>query len=261
MPVDALGIPPGTLEALGLFAVRTSAMVLSSTVFTMGAAFTGYKLALIGALSLVLYTAVGEPIASNPDPWLYAAMGLREVLIGLFMGLVVQMVLLSVKVAGQLIGHEMGFAMAGQIDPESGVATPLVTRLYENLFLIGLLAVGGHGWLIQSLALSCERAPVGAIGIDGQMTATLLTLFTQMFGAGISFAAPVMVMLTLVSILIGLLTRAVPYLNILEISFTVRITFGLVGIYFFLPLVEPVMRGLFSQLNEALATGLDALGG
>lgn len=252
-------ILPGTLEAIGLYLLRTSAMVLSAPVFSMGTGFTGARIALIAILSAVLYAATGSPVEGAGEPLLFGAMAVRELLVGFAIGFTVQLATLAVRVAGQLVGHEMGFAIAGQIDPETGVQVPLITSIWESLFLVGLLTVNGHHWLVRALADSFRAAPVGELRTDGGLAGAVTDLFASMFRAGITFAAPIMVLLALVSILIGLLTRAVPYLNVLEISFTLRVLLGLVAILLFMPLLEPVLGQLYAALADGLRSGLDVL--
>ena len=80
-----------------------------------------------------------------------------------------------------------------------------------------------------------------------------------MFSAGIVFAAPVMVFLMLVSLLIGLLSRAVPQLNVLEVGFTLRVSVAMLAMFLFAPLLEPAMMRLYEGLILWLDRGLDAL--
>ncbi|MFT5284425.1 MAG: flagellar biosynthetic protein FliR [Planctomycetota bacterium] len=252
-------VPPGTLEALGLYLIRTTAMFISSPVLTMGTGFNGYKIALIVALSLVLYSVTGEPLVGLVDPVTFGGMAMREILVGLSIGFVLQLSILAVKVGGKMVGHEMGFAMASQVDPETGVQVPLITRIWENVYLVALISVNGHFWLLKALANSYERAPVGQMELGTGVVSVMSRLFGTMFAAGLTFAAPVMVLLALVSVMVGLLTRAVPYLNIMEISFSLRVGMGLVSIFLFSPMLEPVLNSLFVSLNAALDANLDAI--
>ena len=174
-------------------------------------------------------------------------------------GFVLQLSILAVKVGGKMVGHEMGFAMASQVDPETGVQVPLITRIWENVYLVAMISVNGHFWLLQALANSYERAPVGRMELGTGVVSVMSKLFGTMFAAGLTFAAPVMVLLGLVSVMVGLLTRAVPYLNIMEISFSLRVGMGLVSIFLFSPMLEPVLRSLFTSLNAALDANLDSI--
>lgn len=252
--------PPGTIEAFGLYLVRTSALVLGAPLLGAGAMFAGYKVALIGAISILLFSVSGSPIEGPVQPVEYALFVLREVMIGLSLAFVLQMVVMAVRVSSDMIGHEMGFAMASEVDPVQGFRTPLVTHLYETVFFLAVLAVNGHHWMLRALAESYKRAPIASIQFEAGLPEFVLNLFAQLFAAGLTFAAPILVLLTLVSAMIGLLSRAVPQLNILEIGFSLRIAAGLCAMLLFMPAIEPAIHGLLEMLMDGLALGLDTLG-
>ena len=245
----------GSIVAFGLYLVRTSALVLASPVLGNAAAFPGYKVALIAALAFLMHAATGAPLAEAVGPLAFAAMAMRELLIGLALAMVLQLVVLAVRVGGELVGHEMAFNMSGIVDPATGLSTPLITHLYEGLFLLSLLALDGHHLILRALAESFERAPVGAVHFPSSAALAVQGLFSEMFVAGLTFAAPVMVLLVLVSLLIGLLARAVPQLNVLDLGFTLRIVAGLLGMHAFAPLLAPAMEAL----HVAMADGLDLM--
>lgn len=254
----------GTLAAFGLYLLRSSALVLGSPLIGTGAAFAGYKVALIGLVSLVLFGVSGEPLAMGQGPGfvdapLYALYALREVAIGLFLAFVLRLVVMGLRVASDLIGHEMAFNMSNIVDPVSGVSIPLIAHMYEMLFFLALLGLNGHHWLFLALAESYERAPVGALAIHDGVPSVVVRLFSDLFAAGLTLAAPILVLLSLVSLLIGLLSRAVPHLNVLEFGFSLRIALGLGAMFLFAPLLEPAMNVLLTHLMGGLESGLDAL--
>jgi len=252
--------PPGTLIAIGLYLTRTSALVLAAPVLGSGTNFSGARLGLVGILSVLLFATDGSPIPGPVGPLTFGVMAMREVLIGLSLAFVLQAVTLAVKVAGELIGHEMAFNMSNLVDPVTGINTPLVTQVYDGFFLIGLLSVDGHHLLIRALSDSFAQAPVGAIGFNPSISASVQSLFGEMFAAGMTFAAPVLVLLVLVSLLMGLLARAVPHLNVLEVGFTLRIGVGLVAMFGFAPMLAPAMGRLYESLAVALDDVLVLLG-
>ena len=240
-----------------LVLARTGALVVASPVLGQGTGFAGYRVALIAFLSLLLFTALGAPVTVAPTE--LALMAVREVVIGIFLGFMLHLVLLAVRVAGELVGQEMGFLVARQVDPTSGVASTLVTNLYENVFLLVLLALDGHHWLLRSLERSFAFAPIGSVHLGERVGPTAIAMFAEMFRAGIVFAAPVMVFLVIVSVLIGLLSRAVPGLNVMEVGFTLRVLVALGAMFLFAPLLGPAMRHLHQDLLRWLERGLTAL--
>jgi flagellar biosynthetic protein FliR len=252
-------IPTEVLAAFGLVLTRTSALVVVAPILGFGTGFSGYKIAFTFLLSLVIFTALAEPLPAEVPPVTYGAMMLRELLIGVFLGFTLQVVLLSVRVAGEMIGHEMGFLMARQADPVTGVPSTLITNVYETLFLLAILMLNGHHVLVRSLGVSFERAPIGRLALGQDMAPTVQAMFAEMFSAGIVFAAPVMIFLMLVSLLMGLLARAVPTLNVLEIGFTMRVIVALSAMYVFAPLLESSIANLHEGFIRWLGRGLDAL--
>jgi flagellar biosynthetic protein FliR len=246
-----------TLAGFVLVLARTGALVAAAPVLGQGTGFTGQRVALTVFVSFLLFAADGQPVEAPAVE--LALMGLREVMIGIYLGFLLQLVLLAVRVAGEMVGQEMGFLVARQVDPTSGVASTLVTNLYENLFLVVLLALDGHHWLLRSLERSFAFAPTGRLALGERMSSTALSMFAEMFRAGLVFAAPVMVFLLLVSLLIGLLSRAVPSLNVLEVGFTLRVLVALLALFTFAPLMGPAMRALHQDLLRWLERGLVAL--
>lgn len=251
-------LAPGMIEAFGLYAVRSSALVVSAPLLGSGTRFEAYKVALILSIAVTMYT-VGERVIAPVEPLIYGALALREALIGLFLGYVLHLALLVIKVAGELIGHEMGFMIASQVDPATGLQTPLITSVYETMFLLTLLACDGHFLLLRALAASFDLAPIGILAFDQGFGALAGELFGDMFEAGLVFAAPIMALLFLVSLMMGLLSRAVPHLNVLELGFAVRILFALIVMYAFTPLLGPSIQRIFQAYQDALESALGAL--
>tara|TARA_R110002126_G_scaffold28577_1_gene95305 strand:+ start:14304 stop:15080 length:777 start_codon:yes stop_codon:yes gene_type:complete len=252
-------LSPGLIEGFGLYLVRTSALVLAAPLLGDGAVFQGYKIGLVGVLSVMLFAAAGAPAIGDVETFDYALLAAREVVIGLSLAFVLHTVMLAVRVAGELIGHEMAFNMSSVVDPSTGISTPLVTHMYETLFLLTLLAADGHHWAIRALAESYERAPIGHLGSVEGLPSFALNLFSQLFAAGLTFAAPILVLLMLVTLLVGLLTRAVPQINVLEFGFNLRVAAGLGGMLLFAPFLAPAMDVLLGHLMDGLEAGLNTL--
>ncbi|MBL8858659.1 MAG: flagellar biosynthetic protein FliR [Planctomycetes bacterium] len=250
---------PGTLEAFGLFLVRSSALVLSAPVLGSTTGFSGYKIALIMSVSFLLYSVHGEPLGHVLLPIEFGCLAMREILIGLALAFSLHAVMLALRVAGELVGHEMGFNMAAIIDPVSGLRTPIITQIYEAFFILGFLMVDGHQLLLRGLAQSFERAPVGTLDMGEDIPWLIERLFSQMFTAGFTFAAPVLIVLVSASLLLAFLARAVPQLNVNEAGFTARIAVGMLSLFVFAPLLTPGLHGLYAHFEKGMAAVLDAI--
>lgn len=254
-------LPPGTLEAFGLYLVRTSALVLGAPLLGEGITMQAYKVALIVLLAGVLYSTTGTPLAADLPAVAYAFLAVREVLIGFVFAFAMHLAMMAIDVGGHMIGHEMAMNMSSQADPVTGATKPMISNVYHTFFSLAILAVDGHHWLLISLKESFTRAPVGELAFSGEVTGVLMTFMREAFASGLAFAAPMLVLLTLVSVLIALLTRAVPQLNMMEFGFNLRVIGGLLAMFTFAPVITPGMNRVLELLMQGLTAGLDALEG
>jgi flagellar biosynthetic protein FliR len=249
-----------TIVAFVLCLVRAGALVMSAPLLGASISTASPKIALSLALAATLFGAADQPEVDAQGIALVALV-LRELVIGLFLGFLLQLSLMSIRVMGELLGLEMGLQMANQVDPVSGLSTPIVTRLYEGLALLAMLSIDAHHWLVMALFDSIERAPVGLAASTDGIAGVFMSMFSEMLGAGIALAAPFSVVMSLVTLLLGLLARTAPQVNVLELGFTLRIGIAMVAMLVFAPLLQPMLEGLFRAFSGWIDVGLDALGG
>ncbi|MEL6431326.1 MAG: flagellar biosynthetic protein FliR [Planctomycetota bacterium] len=252
-------LPDGLIEAGGLVLARTSAMLLATPLLGTGASFYGYKVSLVVAVSVAMVLSQGIALVEDLSWCHFGVLALRELVEGVGLALVLHLVVMAVRVGSEMVGNEMAFTMANSVDPASGESMPLLSRMNESLFFLALLSVDGHHWILRALAESWERAPLGEIVFSAGLPGTLIEIFSDLFSAGISFAAPILVLLAMVSITIGLIARAVPQVNVLEMGFSLRVGGGLAAIGLLSPTLAPAMETLLERFMAGLETGLDAL--
>ncbi len=252
-------LPPGLIEGGALFLTRCSALLLTAPLLGTAAQFHGYKVALVASVTVAIYAAQGMPMIEPTSGVHFGVLLLRELVLGLGLAFILHLTLLGLRIGSEMVGNEMVFSMASAVDPASGESLPLLSKMNETLFFLALLSVDGHQWLLRALAESFDRAPVGDLDFGGDLPAVLNHLFTEFFLAGIAFAAPVLVMLMMISVLIGLIARAVPQVNVLEMGFSLRVGGGLLALCLLSPTLSTAMTSLLEQFMSGLEAGLDAM--
>lgn len=252
-------LPAGLIEGFTLCLTRCGALLLTAPLVGSGSQVSGYKVALVTSVSAVLYMAQGMPLVETTSPVHFGLLLLREMLLGFGLAFILHLTLLGLRIGSEMVGNEMAFTMASAADPSSGEALPLISKMNETLFFLALLAVDGHQWLIRALAESYERAPVGMLDFGGTLPTVLVHLFSEFFASGIAFAAPVLVLLMMISVLIGLIARAVPQVNVLEMGFSLRVGGGLLALCLLSPTLSTAMTSLLEHFMAGLEAGLDAI--
>ncbi|HOJ14820.1 MAG TPA: flagellar biosynthetic protein FliR [Deltaproteobacteria bacterium] len=203
-------------------------------------------------LSMVLMPVVPRvPVGIDElDALTLLVMVIQQLLVGIALGLAVNVIFAGVQIAGELMGFQMGFSIANVVDPMTGVTAPITSNLlYVTAFLL-FFALGGHHQLIKGLFESFAIVPAsGVLAREGFFTSTL-AYASEMFVLGVKAASPVVGVLLLVNVAFAVLARAVPQMNVFLMAFPITIAVGLV----FLAVVVMMLPGLMeASLQKAQA--------
>lgn len=177
----------------------------------------------------------------------------QQILIGLTIGFVLQMVFAALTQAGEAIALSMGLGFASMVDPQSGVQVPVVSSYFVIMSTLLFLALNGHVALIELTLLSFQALPVGVEGVTREGLWALVSWGSTMFLYALLVALPAVASMLLVNLSMGVITRAAPQLNIFAVGFPMMIMLG----FILLLLTTPVLLPKFTEL---LASGFDLMG-
>ena len=204
--------------------LRISALLLAAPIFSLSAVTVRIRVLLALALSVMIYPMFDWPVI---DP--LSAPGLLEILnqlvIGVFMGLMLQIVTAAVVVSGQAVSNAMGLSMASLIDPNLG-NVPVIAQFLLILSTLIFVSLGGHAMLLALVIESFASLPVGRSLIDQIAYGQLVSWSSMMFLGAVLTALPVMVTLLFISVGLGVVTRAAPSLNIFSVGLPATIVAG-----------------------------------
>lgn len=167
---------------------------------------------------------------------------LHELLIGLGLGLAVNVIFAGVQIAGELAGFQMGFAIVNIVDPMTGVDAPVTSNLLYIVAFLLFLSFGGHHMLIKALVDSYYIIPVEAGFPDQKYLLAVLSYGTRMFLIGVKMAAPAIGVLLLLNISFALTARAIPQMNVFLMSFPLTIAIGLFFMIVIIRMMPPFMN-------------------
>jgi flagellar biosynthesis protein FliR len=242
---------------LGVLLVRPSALVAMAPPF--GGAYTPVlvKIGFSVILALVLAPAIAlPPVAGSVALVVIIA---REVLIGVALAMTVRLLLAGVELAGQLAGFQLGLMYAGTVDPQTGARDNAIASLYANLALFTFLAIDAHHVLLRGLARSYAWLPVGMGGVDASLAPLVAKMLGAVFVIGAQLAAPIVVVLLVVELALGLLTRAAPALNMMVIGFPIRLIAGLLVLAATISVVPGITQTVIPPLVDLMTRVARAL--
>jgi len=176
----------------------------------------------------------------------------NEALYGLALGLTASVVFSAVKLSGRIIERQMGMAMAQVMDPLTGERAQPLSSLLEMIFIILFLSANGHHLLLLIIARSYESFPLGRIPEISLLAGGVIKAGSVMLLAGLRMAAPLLAAFLLLMVVLGVLARVVPEMNILFISLPLRVGLGLLMVVIFLPLISKFVSEFAGWMGEVL---------
>ncbi|MGE3508774.1 MAG: flagellar biosynthetic protein FliR [Vicinamibacterales bacterium] len=239
--------------ALGVLIARPAMLISTAPVFggTFAPAHVRIGLAVLLALAMVPHTplpAIGSSVA-------IALIIAREMAIGLAIGLAMRALVAGAEMAGHLTATQVGFTYGAVVDPQSGVRNNVLAALYGNLATITFFAIDGHHALIRAMAASYAQLPIGGGGIDGSLVRSVMEMLGVVFVMGVRFAMPIIIVLLVVEVALGLISRSAPMLNLLVVAAPVRVIVGLLVVAAVVPAAPGLVRR-FSALLLELGSGM-----
>jgi type III secretion protein SpaR/YscT/HrcT len=189
------------------------------------------------------------------------ALFFKEALFGILLGFSAGLVFYGIQAAGNVIDNQRMLANAQIFNPGIGSQASLFGIFYYQLAIVIFLIIGGHHHLFQALAKSFEAVPlletpefganyVPVIALVMRLTADVLVISVQL-------GAPVVIAILLSDIILGLMNRVAPMINVFEMGFNIKGYMGVLMVYLSLPLVFQQMKFWFTHYMETVSKIID----
>lgn len=244
--MDPVRLVQDNLPVFLLVLARASAMFATMPIFG------GQNVpALARAGTILVMTVVVLPILPpQPDldlDWGFLAALLKEIGVGLVMGFAASFIFDGVTLAGELVGMQMGFGAAQMFNPQSERQIPLIAQFFFIVALFTFFALDGHHWLVVAFVKSFQVVPFGQLTVTGQLIQQILHLVSGVFLVAFILMVPVVGVLLLVDLVMAIVSKTIPQLQVIFLSFPIKIYVGLVTLALLLPFFVAYLRKVFAQ--------------
>lgn len=232
----------GWISSAALPFFRIGAFLLAAPIF--GTQLVSARIRILLALLITLVLAPNLPTMPTVDALSVQTYVLvaQQLLIGVAMGMAMQVFLQLFVVAGQLIAMHMGLGFASLVDPGNGVSVTVLSQFHLMLITLVFLSMNGHLAMLEIMAESFYALPVGTAFISNNALLALASSGGWMFASALLMALPAVAALMVINMSLGIVTRAAPQLNIFALGFPAMLLLGLCIIYItmngYLPLFD-----------------------
>lgn len=245
---------------LALILARVSAFLAIAPVLGGRAVPKLVKVSLALALSSFWFVSSGAAqtqtvFSLNQSPWLGLVLAVaREALIGGVLGYGFGLFLVPFRIAGEYIAQEMGLTLGSITDPTRSQPSTVFGEYFELAGTLLLLSQDVHHVFLAVLHKTFATQPLGG-GFVPVPVAVQLQALASVTEWGLLLAAPVGCCLFLTSLLLALLTRAAPQLNLMSAGFALRVLAGMVALLVLWPELVPWMLSVLHRSSSLLLGG------
>ena len=243
-----------------LIFARTLAFFVTVPLFSYRTIPTMFKIGFSFFLSLIIMTSMEAPVLEIDH--MYILLLIKEVAVGLAIGLIAYIILSAVQIAGGFIDFQMGFAIANVVDPQTGAQSPIIGQFFYMFAMLFLLSVNGHYLLIDGIFHSYQFITLeGFIEINGSFSEFIIVTFNKMFMIAFQMALPIVGCLFLVDVALGLIARTVPQVNVFVVGLPLKILVSFLVLFVFLSLYMMLAKFIFETMFITMRDLMEILGG
>jgi len=248
-------------RAFLLIAFRISGLAMTAPFFSNASIPRKVKVGLTVALAVVVFPTVDRSGLVVPDNTAgYLAAVLAEIAVGAVIGLVASLIFAAIQLGGFIAARQVGLAIAHIYDPFTRRQTSIVSQVYFFFALTVFLTAGGHHMILRTVAASFNVVPLAGFAPGQSLGAAVSTnMAGQMFAAAVKLSAPAVITLMMSTMVMAIIARTVPEMNIFNIGFAIRLGLGLGVLTLMMPALGSIFQVLFSNLGDNLRVLLEAM--
>jgi len=179
-----------------------------------------------------------------------------EVFLGLCIGMFSGFFVEIVKFAGHQVSQMMGLSMASVVDPTTSEDTEVVSELFHIVAILLILAINAHHFFVRIMYDTFFLIPVTAMNYDHAVVPQMISILTNIAVLGIRIAAPVLIIIFFVRIVVGIMNRLVQEADVFAVLLIVNIIVGLYILMHYWPYFATMTNLAYNMMQNQVLTVL-----
>lgn len=213
-----------------LIFARMSGMLVTAPLFSTFPVPMQVKVGLSASCAFLMYPFVIQHcnFITPKDLVSLSMLMFKEVAVGVLIGFAISLIFTAIEIAGQLISVEMGLSMASALDPVTHQNVPIVGQLYLFMASLIFISINGHHYLFSTVYDSFRSIPMDMNFVfSSHITEQLLIFSSKIFLIAFSVIVPIYLILFIVTVLMGIVSKILPQMNVFMLAIPVKIYIGL----------------------------------
>lgn len=178
-----------------------------------------------------------------------------NIAVGAMMGYMAQLILAAIEAGGDMINMQMGLSSAMVLDPTTSSQVSLVGRFFGIMGIIIFLKIGGAYWLFEAFQRSFEIFPIYSTSVPLAKIVNmdyLISMSSNVLYMGLQIASPVLLATLGQDIILGVISKTAPQVNVFQLSFLFKPVFGAAILIWILPMLVNVINDYFMTFSHII---------
>ena len=204
------------------------------------------------SLALILtigYIGMAHP-AKPPSDNCFILSLLLNYVAGALIGYIAQVILLAIDAGADMINMQMGLSSAMVLEPTMGSQTSILAKLISLMGICIFMEIGGMYWLFNAFIRGFEIFPIYATTIPLDQIVNLdylIKMTSNVLYMGLQIASPVLLATLGQDIILGVISKTAPQVNVFQLSFLFKPVFGAAIMIWILPMLINVITDYFQS--------------
>ena len=187
-----------------------------------------------------------DTLAGTTDSFILSI--LLNFAVGAMIGYLAQLILIAVDAGADMINMQMGLSSAMLLDPTTSSQVSILTRIMSLLGVLIFIHIGGIYWLLRAFMRSFEIFPLFATSVPLKELVNmdyLVKLSSNVLFMGLQIASPILLATLGQDIILGVISKTAPQVNVFQLSFLFKPVFGAAIMVWILPMLLDVISDYF----------------
>lgn len=200
--------------------------------------------------SIAFLIALSKPMELDIVNQVLLIVILKELMVGIIIGFISYVFMTAFYVLGQIVDMKIGFGMANVMDPQNKVQVPLMGNFYYILAFLFMLLINGHHKVITALVDSYNFIPIGKFIYNDNIMEIIVGGLSKAFEIGFTLSLPVVAIIFLTDIVLGIMAKAIPQMNVFVVGMPLKVFVGMIIIMFTIPILYNSMAEIFNIITD-----------
>ncbi|USN98600.1 MAG: flagellar biosynthetic protein FliR [Phycisphaeraceae bacterium] len=241
---------------------RVLGVFIFTPLLASGAVPVRFRVLLAAGFAAAVYGFLPPELREMPRATLaeHAFMMFSEVMAGAAIGFIAGLPVVTMEMAGHLMGHQMALSLAQSYNPELETNMNAIGSMLFYMGMSAFILLGGADEVLLILARSFETLPMGGLAAGDAPVSVVLAVLSSGTEIAMRVSAPVLAIILVVLVAMGFIMKTMPQINVLSIGFAIKILGGLSILTLALFTINTVISGHVEQTLNAVEMWVAGLG-